>query len=127
MRYLVPLTVVAITQALVLPVASQQYTQADINFFTQVANQSFQAGPPIEKYNYLVSAAQKRDIAQRTCSIYNAGSQVRRDRVVASILPKVFPGLAANELKETAQFTKIVAIAGVKTYCPWHQPKLDLN
>lgn len=107
------------------PATSQSYSQADLQFFTEVEQQAYQAGAAVERYSYWIPAAQQKSIAQRLCQTYNASPKRQRlQDVIRQTIPEVFAGLKAAETETAVKFTEIIGIAGVQTYCPENRRKL---
>jgi len=113
-------------QVLSFPAAAgQQYSPSDLRFFRQVEQNAYEAGLEIERYSYLIPAAQQKTIAQKVCRVSSAAAKRQPlEAVIAQAVPEIFVHLKADERGTLVQFTEIVALAGVQTYCPANRSKL---
>lgn len=112
-------------QVLSFPAAAgQQYSPSDLSFLRQVEQNAYEAGLEIERYSYLIPAAQQKTIAQKVCRVSGAATQRQPlAAVIAQALPEIFTHLKTDERGTLVQFTEIVAMAGVQTYCPANHSK----
>lgn len=113
-------------QVLSFPVAAgQHYSSSDLSFLRQVEQNAYEAGLEIERYSYLIPAAEQKTIAQKVCQISSAAAKRQSlEAVIAQAVPELFVNLKADERGKLVQFAEIVAEAGVQTYCPANRGKL---
>jgi len=104
--------------------ASQQYSPSDLSFLRQVEQNAYEAGLEIERYSYLIPAAQQKTIARKVCRVSSAATRRQPLKaVIAQAVPEIFVNLKAEERGTLIQFTEIVARAGVHAYCPLNRSK----